>query len=128
MKIKVLKDEKDYLVISKPAGISVHAGAGEAQYTIVDWLKENYPQIFESIWISDVRQGIVHRLDKETSGVLLLAKNQEALDFLQGQFKRREVEKHYVALVAGKPPFDSGSFVATQKTEKSNASIWSILD
>lgn len=108
MKINIIKDEPDYLVISKPAGISVHDGAGEKQYTIVDWLRENYPQITKENWLSKTRPGIVHRLDKETSGILILAKNQKSLDFFQDQFKAREVEKHYVALVFGKPPFESG--------------------
>lgn len=108
MKINIIKDEPDYLVISKPAGISVHDGAGEKQYTIVDWLSENYPQITKENWLSKTRPGIVHRLDKDTSGILILAKNQKSLDFFQDQFKARDVEKHYIALVLGKPPFESG--------------------
>lgn len=112
MEIKVLKDEKDYLVISKPAGISVHEGAGEKQFTIVDWLFEKYPLVKSRPWISKTRPGIVHRLDKDTSGILILAKNQEALDFFQSQFRNREVEKHYTTLVFGKPPFESGSIDA----------------
>jgi 23S rRNA pseudouridine1911/1915/1917 synthase len=108
MKINIIKDDPNFLVISKPAGISVHDGAGEKQYTIVDWLKENYPKIQDEKWLSQIRPGIVHRLDKETSGILLLAKNQQTLDFFQDQFKAREVEKHYTTLVYGKPPFESG--------------------
>lgn len=108
MKINIIKESPDYLAISKPAGVSVHDGAGEKQYTIVDWLKENYPKINNLKWLSQTRPGIVHRLDKETSGILLLAKNQETLDFFQDQFKAREVEKHYTTLVYGRPPFESG--------------------
>jgi 23S rRNA pseudouridine1911/1915/1917 synthase len=108
MKINIIKDERDYLVISKPAGISIHDGAGKKQYTIVDWFIENYPEINKLKWLSQTRPGIVHRLDKETSGILLLAKNQKTLDFFQSQFKNREVEKHYTTLVFDKPPFESG--------------------
>ncbi len=108
MKISIIKDSPNYLVISKPPGISVHDGAGEKQYTIVDWFKKNYPDINNIEWLSKTRPGIVHRLDKETSGILLLAKNQKTLDFFQDQFKTRKVEKHYTTLVYSKPPFESG--------------------
>ncbi len=108
MKIKILKETPDYLVLSKPDGISVHEGAGEAQYTLVDWLKEKYPGIENLSWHSKTRLGIVHRLDKDTTGVLIVAKNPEALEYYQDQFKIRNVEKYYRTLVAGKPPFQSG--------------------
>jgi len=112
MEIKILKENDDYLIISKPAGISVHDGAGEKQFTIVDWLLQTRPEIKTQTWLSKIRPGIVHRLDKETSGLLILAKNQKTLDFFQAQFKSREVEKHYLALVLGSPPFKEGSIDA----------------
>ena len=108
IKIKILSEYEDYLVISKPVGISVHEGAGKDQYTIVDWLKESYPEIVRLDWQSVVRPGIVHRLDKDTSGVLLLAKNPQALEFFQTQFRNREVEKHYTTLICGKLPSEKG--------------------
>lgn len=108
IKIKILMEYEDFLVISKPDDISVHEGAGEEQYTVVDWLKETHPEILKLDWQSKIRPGIVHRLDKDTSGVLLLSKNPEALDYFQAQFKNREVEKHYLTLVCGKLPSQTG--------------------
>jgi len=108
IKINTLAEDEDYLVISKLVGISVHEGAPQNEFTIVDWLKENRPEILEHKWQSEVRPGIVHRLDKDTSGVLLLAKNPEALEYFQTQFKNREVEKHYLTLVCGKLPSGKG--------------------
>ncbi len=111
-KIKILHETPDYLVISKPVGISVHPGAGERVETISDWLQEKYPEIKKLPWKTTERIGIVHRLDKDTSGILLLAKNPEALDFFQDQFKQRTVDKHYQTLVVGKPPQEKGSINA----------------
>lgn len=112
MQIKILKETDNYLVISKPIGISVHPGAGERVETISDWLQNLYPEIKKLPWKTTERIGIVHRLDKDTSGILLLAKTPEALDYFQDQFRRRTVEKHYQTLVFGKPPFKKGSINA----------------
>lgn len=112
MNCKILQETGDYLVISKPVGVSVHAGAGEKTETISDWLQNKYPQIKDLAWKTTERVGIVHRLDKDTSGILLLAKNPETLDYFQDQFRNRAVEKHYQTLVFGKPPFEKGSINA----------------
>lgn len=92
--------EDDYLlIIDKPSGISVHPGAGEQDETILDIFAFYYPQIKE---IGDTdRPGIVHRLDKDTSGVLILAKDGKTMKKMQQKFKRREVKKTYLALVSG---------------------------
>lgn len=96
--------EDDYIVIiDKPSGVSVHVGAGEYQETILDVFRFHYPQIGE-IRGTD-RPGIVHRLDKDTSGILVLAKDTRSMVRLQKQFKRREVKKTYLALVSGSPRF-----------------------
>ena len=99
----------DYLVISKPTGISVHPGAGEEEFTVTDWLQKKYTAVKNLAWKTKTRIGIVHRLDKNTSGVLLLAKNPEALDYFQNQFREHKIEKHYTALVFGTPPQEQGS-------------------
>lgn len=112
MKIKIIEEADQYLVISKPIGISVHPGAGERLTTVSDWLQEKYPEIKKLPWKTTERIGIVHRLDKDTSGILLLAKTPEALDYFQDQFKIRTVEKHYQTLVYGKPPRERGSINA----------------
>lgn len=100
--------EDDYLlIIDKPNGISVHPGAGERQNTILDIFRSLYPQI-DDIPDTD-RPGIVHRLDKETSGVLVLAKDEITMKRMQKKFKRREVEKTYLALVQGKLRYMNGT-------------------
>lgn len=99
--------EDDHLVIiNKPAGISVHPGAGRTQTTVLDIFRSRYPQI-ESIKNTD-RPGIVHRLDKDTSGVLILAKDQTTMKQLQKDFKARAIKKEYLALVQGKMRYKHG--------------------
>ena len=94
----VLYEDKECLVINKPAGISVYPiNEADKSKTIIDYSLQNFKVKFKD----PERPGIVHRLDKETSGVLILAKNQEALDYLMAQFKQREVKKVYWALVYG---------------------------
>lgn len=107
MKIKILYEDKDILAIDKPSGISVHQDGRSIQKTISDWFIKNYPKaeaVGESIFTDGKeikKPGIVHRLDNETSGVLLLAKNQKAFEFLKNQFKDREIKKTYNAIVSG---------------------------
>jgi len=103
-KIKILYEDKDILAIEKPSGILVHPvpeqvrnGAGPKGKTIIDIFKKKYPKI-----------EIVHRLDRETSGVLLLAKNEKAHEFLKRQFQNREVKKIYAAIVNGFVKNDHG--------------------
>ena len=114
MKIKVLYEDKDILAIDKPSGISVHADGRSKEKTITDWVIKNYPKlknVGESIFVDDKeinRPGIVHRLDRDTSGVLILAKNKKAHEFLKNQFKNREVKKTYNAIVSGWVKNDHG--------------------
>jgi len=114
MKIKILYEDKDILVIDKPSGISVHPDGKSKERTITDWVLKNYPRmknVGEPIFFEEKeikRPGIVHRLDKDTSGVLVLAKNQKAYEFLKNQFKNREVKKTYNAIVSGCVKNDHG--------------------
>jgi 23S rRNA pseudouridine1911/1915/1917 synthase len=110
---KKLFEDDHLLIIDKPSGISVHPGAGEKEETLLDMLFYYYPQIKE-ITGSD-RPGIVHRLDKGTSGVLILAKDGTTMKKLQKQFKRREVKKTYLALVSGRMRQRSGTMDAPIK-------------
>ncbi|MDH4359004.1 MAG: RluA family pseudouridine synthase [Candidatus Berkelbacteria bacterium] len=112
MAIKVLLESKEYLVISKLIGISVHSGAGKEKHTVRDWFWKKYPEIQNLAWKTKTREGIIHRLDKDTSGLLILAKTPKALEYFQSQFKNRKIEKHYIALVFGKPPFEEGEINA----------------
>ncbi|MFA5792071.1 MAG: RluA family pseudouridine synthase [Candidatus Paceibacterota bacterium] len=111
MKIKVLYEDSNILAIDKPSGISVHGDGRSKDKTIADWIFKNYPkmknvgemQVFENkkIKVEIPKPGIVHRLDNETSGVMLLAKNEKAYQFLKKQFQDRVVKKIYVAIVDG---------------------------
>lgn len=106
MDIKIIYEDDDLLVIDKPAGIVVFPEGQSKENTLIDALIEKYPKLSEIG--SPPRYGIVHRLDKDTSGVLLVAKSQEALIFLQKQFINRGVEKKYICLVEGSMEDDSG--------------------
>ena len=103
MNIKIVAETDSYLVISKPIGIAVHPGADRTSYTVRDWLCEKYPEIKKLEWKSKDRIGVIHRLDKNTSGLMLMAKNPETLDHFQDQFRKRKVDKFYLALAYGKP-------------------------
>lgn len=108
MEVKIIHETPDYLVISKPIGVAVHPGADRDSFTMRDWLIEKYPEILKKEWRSQDRVGVIHRLDKDTSGIMLMAKTPEALDFFQNQFRNREVEKYYRTLVFNKPPQEHG--------------------
>lgn len=104
--LDILFENDDLLVINKPAGMVVHPAAGHASGTLVNAVLGYDPEI-EGIG-GEERPGVVHRLDKETSGLIVLAKNDRAHRWLQDQFRLRTVEKTYLALVDGKPPTPTG--------------------
>jgi 23S rRNA pseudouridine1911/1915/1917 synthase len=99
--LEILYEDADVVVVNKPAGMVVHAGAGNHQGTLVNALLHHFGQLSQVG--GDVRPGIVHRLDKDTSGVLLVARNDRAHQSLAAQFQSREVEKVYLALAQGHP-------------------------
>jgi 23S rRNA pseudouridine1911/1915/1917 synthase len=105
--LKILFENGDVLVIDKPPGLVVHPGAGHRHGTLVHGLLHRYTDL-DKEFEQHLRPGIVHRLDKDTSGVLIVAKNTDALGYLQKQFQSRETEKIYVAIVKGCPAQDSG--------------------
>jgi 23S rRNA pseudouridine1911/1915/1917 synthase len=104
--LDVLFEDADLVVIAKPAGMVVHPGAGHREHTLVNALL-NHCETLSGIGGKE-RPGIVHRLDKETSGCLVVAKNDEAHRDLSEQFAARSVEKIYLALAAGKLSKRSG--------------------
>ena len=106
---EAIYEDEAIVVINKPAGWVVHEGAGETGETVVDWFMKNYPEVAHHDWPDSTRPGIVHRLDKDTSGVMVLAKTPEALADLQSQFKDRTTEKIYSAIVYGEPKQDQGT-------------------
>lgn len=101
--LQVIYDDNDILVINKPAGWVVHEGAGETGETVSDWFVKNYPEVMDHQWEDLTRIGIIHRLDKDTSGSMVLAKSPEVLAELQSQFKDRTTKKIYKAIVYGIP-------------------------
>ena len=104
--LDILFENDDLIVVNKPAGMVVHPAAGHSSGTLVNAVLGYDPEL-EGIG-GEERPGVVHRLDKETSGLILLAKNERAHRWLQDQFRLRKVEKTYLALVDGKPPTPSG--------------------
>ncbi len=106
--VEVVYEDRDIIVVNKPAGMVVHPGAGVASGTLVNalvYMCEDLSGIG-----GEMRPGIVHRLDKETSGVMIVAKNDRAHKSLSEQFKTRETEKEYVAVVSGEMKKSSGVF------------------
>jgi len=100
MEPKIIYQDESFFVVDKPAGWIVNeAATTKNQPVLQTWLRQfDYPLVNDT----DSRHGIVHRLDKETSGVMIVAKNKESFGKLQAEFKSREVQKTYIALVHGK--------------------------
>jgi len=108
--IEILYEDEHVIVVDKPAGLVVHPGAGNSGGTLVNALLAYFPPIRE-VGEPD-RPGVVHRLDKETSGVIILAKTDKAYRWLVREFKSRDVHKTYLALVDGHPPTPTGRIEA----------------
>lgn len=100
-RLPVLHEDASVVVIDKPAGLTVHPGAGRSTGTLVHRLIDRYPDV-EGVGGAG-RPGIVHRLDKDTSGALVVARTPEAYRALQRAFSEREVDKRYLAIVYGAP-------------------------
>ncbi len=112
---EIVYEDKDILAINKPSGLVVHSDGKTKEANLVDWLLLKYPEIEKvgehgrnSEGEEFLRSGLVHRLDRETSGVMLVAKTQKAFEFLKKQFQDREVKKTYHAIVVGEVKNDSG--------------------
>jgi 23S rRNA pseudouridine1911/1915/1917 synthase len=103
--LDVVYEDDDLLVVNKPAGMVVHPGHGHPQGTLVNALLARYPNLAVG---ESGRPGIVHRLDRDTSGLIVVAKTEDALEHLRRQFKSRRVKKTYLALVHGQPPAPEG--------------------
>ena len=108
--LEIIFEDDDVLVVNKPAGMVMHPSIGHQSGTLVHAALGHAP-FLEGIG-GKMRPGIVHRLDKNTSGVVIVAKNEPAHNWLQRQFKSRSVNKIYLALVDKHPPTESGKIVA----------------
>jgi 23S rRNA pseudouridine1911/1915/1917 synthase len=123
--LDIIFENNDLLVVNKPAGMVVHPAAGHDTGTLVNAVLGYDPEI-EGIG-GEERPGVVHRLDKETSGLILLAKNERAHRWLSDQFRMRQVEKTYLALVDGAPPTPSGRVEAPIGRDPRNRKKMAVL-
>lgn len=105
--LDIVYEDADIVVVNKPAGLLTHPTLTHPRHTLVNALVARYPEITK-VGESSLRPGIVHRLDKDTSGLLIVAKNDVAFRFVKEQFLEREVEKRYCALVRGVPKEKGG--------------------
>jgi 23S rRNA pseudouridine1911/1915/1917 synthase len=104
----IVYEEADFLVIDKPWGLIVHPkNADDLSYSVTQWLIESYPEA-KSVGEDPLRPGIVHRLDRETSGLLVLTKTQAAFEYFKNLFQSHTIQKTYTALVQGSMKDDKG--------------------
>ncbi len=111
IKFEIIFENKDFAVINKPAGLVVHPSDSHKKETLVNGLLAKWPEI-KDVGEDKMRPGIVHRLDKETSGLMLIAKNNEMFLWFKEQFKERKVEKIYSVLVFGSIKNEKGEINA----------------
>lgn len=129
---QILQEDKYFLIINKPAGLVVHPDGKTIEPTLCDWIVQNYPKIAgvgePSKGLNGVlldRPGIVHRLDRETSRVLVIAKTQESFEFLKKSFQTRDVQKTYNTFVWGLVKEDKGSIDRPIGRSKTDFKKWS---
>lgn len=110
LSLPILYEDADFVAVDKPVGVMAHPDGRNSEETVSDWFATRYPSlkdVGETQRLQDgtevLRSGIVHRLDRETSGVLVLAKSKEAHAFLKSAFQNREVKKTYLAFIYGVP-------------------------
>jgi 23S rRNA pseudouridine1911/1915/1917 synthase len=123
--LEIVFENEDMLVVNKPAGMVVHPAPGHYSGTLVHAALGYIPNL-EGIG-GEERPGIVHRLDKDTSGLIVIAKNERAHRYLQEQFKERKVEKIYLALVDGRPPSPAGRVEAPIGRNKTHRKLMSVV-
>jgi len=106
-KVKILEQNEDFLIINKPSGLLVHPDKYSKEQTLIDVLLKIHPEI-NGVG-QPGRDGIVHRLDKDVSGLIVVAKTQKMYDFLIEQFLKNKVKKQYLAMVYGQPLENKGT-------------------
>ena len=115
MNISIVYEDDNILVVNKPYGLIVHPkNVTDTQPALTDWVVSNYPKLkdvgepFDASGEPFPRHGIMHRLDKDTSGLIVIAKNQATFEFFKNLFQTHAIQKHYYALVHGRPKESSG--------------------
>lgn len=114
--LDIIYEDKKVIVINKQPGLVVHPAAGNKEGTLVNALLSHFPKIKSAVYdknseISKIRPGLVHRLDKDTSGVMIVAKNARAMHSLSRQIQNRDVTKNYIALCFGVPKEKEGDLI-----------------
>ena len=134
--IQILYEDAYCMCINKPAGLSVHGDGKANEFTLADWILEYHPTLApvgeplrvriggEEITVP--KPGIVHRLDKDTSGVMVLAKTHEAYEFFKQQFQEREIQKVYLAFVYGWIKEDAMEITGSIGRDSSNIRRWTV--
>jgi len=124
--LNILYEDDDLLVVEKPAGLTVHPAPGHTSHTLVNALLSHLPHLAD---IGDsLRPGIVHRLDKDTSGLMLVAKNSKAQEHLIGQFKSHSVTKAYMVLVRGRLTPETGVIEANIGRDPRNRKKMAVVE
>tara|TARA_Y100000590_G_scaffold465787_1_gene639081 strand:- start:4495 stop:5232 length:738 start_codon:yes stop_codon:yes gene_type:complete len=124
--IKILHEDKDLIVLNKPSNLSVHPGAGKESKTLVNFLLNHCPKNLSNLSGND-RPGIVHRLDKDTSGLMIVAKNNNTHELLQKKFEKREITRLYLAIVWGLLKKSNGSFTMNIGRNPKNRKKFSVF-
>jgi len=124
--INILYEDDDLLVVDKPAGLTVHPAPGHPGHTLVNALLSHLPHLADTG--DSLRPGIVHRLDKDTSGLMLVAKNSKAQEHLIGQFKSHSVSKAYLALVRGRLTPETGVIEANIGRDPRNRKKMAVVE
>lgn len=132
IKLNIIFEDKNVIVVNKPAGLLMHPSIWQEKDTLASGLLAHYPPIKDvgdpstSSGQENLRPGLVHRLDKETSGIIIIAKNQKSFLHLKNAFQNRQVKKEYIALVNGEirnsgiidKPIGRASFVPTKQSTR----------
>jgi len=124
--LEIVFENADLLVVNKPAGMVAHPSPGHYSGTLVHAALAHAPEM-EGVG-GELRPGVVHRLDRDTSGLILLAKNDAAYHKLQNQFRDRQVRKAYLALVDGRPPTPTGRIEAPIGRNTSHRQMMTIVE
>ncbi|MFA4996235.1 MAG: RluA family pseudouridine synthase [Patescibacteria group bacterium] len=114
--LDIIYEDENVIVVNKQPGIVVHPAAGNSSGTLVNALLDYFPKIREAVYekgniVSEQRPGLVHRLDKDTSGVIIIAKNERTMHSLSKQIQNRTVKKIYIALCCGWPKKSEGRLI-----------------
>ena len=125
--IEIIYEDDDVIVLNKPAGVLSQNAESSSSPSVSDFLVRHYPKI-KNVGEDEQRYGVVHRLDKDTSGVIIVAKNNKAFEFLKDQFKNRKTQKKYLALVYGIVQPLEGEIDFKIGRSKTNPNMQTVID